>query len=500
MLKTFVTIGVLQLLTMVFQLVRTKLLAVMLGPDSIGVMAVIDKLLAVVSQTASLSLPFAAVRFLPEYWRNDPDQFDAVYRAMRRLLLACAGAATVIALGVTVFAPHLWGESLRPYGRVIAVAVLTIPALMLVPFIQNVVAAQMRQNQAMVIAVTNAAVLTVSAVLGAWLGGLVGNYALFAVLGLGLTIVAVRISKAVPRGKPEALTDAVSTDARALPRRSLPPMLWRFSAAMLALAFLTPYAALFVHYRVLSRLGPEVAGWMQATLGVSIAVRTVLGSAHAVFLTPGVNRGGTPSERMAWASEFQSTLCLLAAVSVPLLLLFPQVAVRVLYTAQFAPGARFVALFVFAELLGLLAATYQAIVVAFDHLVFHVVQNITAQLLLVAIAAPLIDSHGILGAGIAGLSAQALLYIATTTFLRWRYRIKVPARTAALTAFALTACVATGVAGVMWPALSLPTIALKLLGYVLIIGLLFAVLSPDDRQRLLRIAGRLRPRLQPANS
>jgi O-antigen/teichoic acid export membrane protein len=239
---------------------------------------------------------------------------------------------------------------------------------------------------------------------------------------------------------------------------------------------------------------------MQATLGVSIAVRTVLGSAHAVFLTPGVNRGGTPPERMAWASEFQSTLCLLAAITVPLLLLFPQVAVRVLYSAQFAPGARFVALFVFAEFLGLLAATYQAIVVAFDHLVFHVVQNIAAQLLLVAIAAPLIDSHGILGAGIAALSAQAVLYAATTTFLWWRYRIKMPARTAALTAFALTACLATGAAGVMWPALSVSAIALKLLAYVVIVGLLLAVLSPDDRQRLFRVAGRLRLRLQPANS
>lgn len=498
MLKTFVTIGVLQLLTMIFQLVRTKLLAIMLGPDAIGVMGVIDKLLAVVSQTASLSLPFAAVRFLPAYWHNDPEQFDAVYRAMRRLLLACAVAATIIALGITAFAPQLWGESLRPYTSVIAVAVLTIPALMLVPFVQNVVAAQMRQNQAMTIAVSNAAVLTVSAVLGVWLGGLVGNYALFAVLGLGLTIVAIRLSRAVKRGTSE--TARVTHGAAVPARASLPPMLWRFSAAMLALAFLTPYAALFVHYRVLSRLGPEVAGWMQATLGVSIAVRTVLGSAHAVFLTPGVNRGGTPQERMAWASEFQSTLCLLAAITVPLLLLFPQVAVRVLYSAQFAPGARFVALFVFAEFLGLLAATYQAIVVAFDHLVFHVVQNIAAQLLLVAIAAPLIDSHGILGAGIAALSAQAVLYIATTTFLWWRYRIKMPARTAALTAFALIACLATGAAGVMWPALSLSTIALKAIGYVVIVALLLAVLSPDDRQRLFRVAGRLRPRLQPANS
>lgn len=486
MLKALVAIGVLQVLTMLFQLVRTKALAVMLGPEAIGVMAVIDKLLAVLAQTASLSFPFAAVRFLPQLWHDDPRRFDGVYRAMRRVLAATVGAATLIALGVTIFAPKLWGATLLPYRHVILLAVMTIPALAAIPFLQNVVAAQMRQNRAMLIAVANAGVLCVASIVGVWAGGLAGNYLAYALLGLAFMVVVGAIARA-PRSVPTATQ----------PNRELPPLLWRFSAAMLTLTFVTPYAALFVHYRVLSMLGAQAAGWMQAAIGVSIAVRAVLGSSHAVFLTPGVNRGGTPAERMMWASQFQSTLCLLAGATVPLLLLFPQIAVGVLYSRQFAPGAQFVAIFVLAELLGLVAATYQALVVAFDHLAFHVVQNLAAQLVLVGIAAVTIERYGIAGAGAAGLAAQLVLYSATTAFLRARQGVRIPGRVAMLTGFVLLASAAAGAAGVVWQTMSWTPVLLKLAAYLAILFVLSMFLTRADRDRLAEMVGRLRGRLQP---
>jgi O-antigen/teichoic acid export membrane protein len=493
MLKVFVAIGFLQILTMLFQLVRTKVLAVLLGPEAIGVMAVIDKLLAVIAQTASLSFPFAAVRFLPGVFHRDRREFAAVLRSMQRILLTTVGLATLLALGVTVLAPQLWGKGLYPYRHVMLIAVLTIPVLAFIPFFQNVVAAQLRQNRAMTIAAGNAAVLTVASVAGVLLGGIAGSYAGYAIAGLAFALVVARAA----RGGTTSPEPSVGDAALEPPSGGLPPLLWQFSAAMLTLAFLTPYAALFVHYRVLSRIGAEAAGWMQAAIGVSIAVRGVLGSAHAVFLTPGVNRGGTPAERMTWASQFQSTLCLLVGLSVPLLLLFPQIAVGVLYSSQFAPGARYVALFVVVELIGLIASTYQSLIVAFDHLLFHVFQNVVAQLLLVVVAWQTIDRYGIAGAAASGLAAQLVLYIATTVFLRTRHGLRVPARTAALTAFVLIIAVGCGVIGAWWPTLSTGTVAVKVACYFTIVAVLLTFLSPSERQRLAQIASQLRARLQP---
>ena len=46
MLRALLTIGAVQVITMLVLLVRTKTLAVFLGPEAVGVIAVIDKLLA----------------------------------------------------------------------------------------------------------------------------------------------------------------------------------------------------------------------------------------------------------------------------------------------------------------------------------------------------------------------------------------------------------------------------------------------------------------------
>ncbi len=50
MLKAIAQIGGLQLLTMLVHLARTKSLAVILGPEWIGVMAVVDQLLGMVER------------------------------------------------------------------------------------------------------------------------------------------------------------------------------------------------------------------------------------------------------------------------------------------------------------------------------------------------------------------------------------------------------------------------------------------------------------------
>jgi O-antigen/teichoic acid export membrane protein len=75
MIKVLFTIGAIQVLQMTVLLARTKGLALLLGPEQVGLLAVIDKLVAVFVQTASLSLPFAALRFLPSLWISNPPEF-----------------------------------------------------------------------------------------------------------------------------------------------------------------------------------------------------------------------------------------------------------------------------------------------------------------------------------------------------------------------------------------------------------------------------------------
>jgi antigen flippase len=476
MLKALLTIGAVQVVTMLVMLIRTKTLAVLLGPEYVGAMAVIDKLLAVIAQTASLSMPFAAVRFLPERWTAGPAEFRALFTRMRNLLLTLILLATTIALLVCVFRPSLWGNRLLPYRDALTIAILGLPVIALVPFLQNAVAGRLQQNRSMLVGFLNAVVLAAAAA-GVFWHGLVGYYAVYAVLGAVLVAVITH----------QATRGTVRVPSTTGPQKpsvfGLPAQIWRFSGALLILTFLSPYAALFVHYRLLSDHGARTAGWMQAAVGIGLSVRAVLGTAHAVFLTPNVNRGGVPAHRMEWANNFQMMFCLLAGLAVPPLLLFPSIAVRLLYSPAFLPGATFVMVFVLVEVVTLLSGTYSALVVAFDRMTFHVVTNLLAQLLVVFAASRLVGPLGILGAGLAALVAPVFLLVATMSFLHKAYALRVPPHVAARSGWLLAGLVASGLVGALYEGPLWQALLLKVGTYLVIAGGFALLLTDDERQR-----------------
>ncbi len=519
MLRSLLTIGFLQVLTMVVMLGRTKGLALLLGPEMVGVMGVIDRLLAVISQTAALSLPFAAVRFLPARWARGQTAFRDLLGRMVKALLLLVGTATVVSLALTVLTPGVWGAELTGYRSILLAAFLALPTLALAPFLQNALAGRLQHNRAMIFSLGHAAVLTATSLLGVWWMGLAGFYALYAAAGVLLAWPVIRwLRRPAAAGMPAVAAGAPATsatpetppvapapggageDADAPPRFLLPWPVWRFCLFLLGLTFTSPFAALFVGYQMLGIFGAETTGWMQAALGIALAVRAVLGSAHPVFLTPNVNRDGTPAERLHWANEYQKTLACLIVVAVPPLLLFPHLAIQALYSSEFVPGAPFVFLFVLVEVVGLLAGTYQSLVIAQDRMGFHVAQNVTAQLLLIGVAAVLIPRHGIAGAALAGLAAQAFLYLATTLFLRHQYGLRVPPRNLILYGLMLASLLASGWLGAAARPLTPGSVALKGAAYAAVLALLAPLLTRQDRANLRGHLEALRARLRPAAS
>ncbi len=483
MLRALAAIGLLQLATMLVQLVRTKTLALVLGPEQVGIMAVIDKLLAVVTQTLSLSMPFAALRFLPARWTESPASFGVLYRRMVRVVTGLALLAAAGVIAVTAIRPAIWGTQLVPYRSTVLTAGFAIPVLALGPFLQNVVAGKLQQNRAMIVGLVLALAATV-AVAGIHWWGLAGYYGWYAVLG---ALVLVATARTITRGIPSVPRGSLRSEGPL----GLPHQVWRFSGALLILTFLSPYTALFVHYGILRSRGAESAGWMQAAAGIGLAVRALLGSANSVFLTPNVNRPGRPEERMAWANQYYETFCLLATALLPPVLLFPHLAVQILYSPAFAPGAVFVPIFVVLEIMVLLSGTYSALVVALDHLGVHVVQNVLSQGLVIAVAFALVKPFGILGAGLALLCAPIFLLMSTTAFLHWRHGLRMSRRAAMLSFQLIAVMLGLGVLGTSMPRLSATVFTMKLGLVVLTLLVVALALTPEERLRAQRSVERV---------
>lgn len=482
MIRALVGIGVLQVLSMLLLLTRTKILALAVGVDGIGTIANVDALAAVVSQTLSLSLPFAALRFLPAALRESPAETDLLYRRMRLLLLLLLLPATAICLLLAVVSPHVFGAALLPYRRTVLLGLAGLPVVGLVAFLTNAYAGAVGHMASMRMTLAHSAVLAAAAGVAAAGGDVDGFYLTYAVAGTMLVVVAaLRLSVpglAPADRRPLRVSDAVR----------LPAVMWRFSAWLLPLTFLTPYAAWFVKYSTLEQYGVDAAGILQAAIGLSLSVRAVLGAAHAVFLTPNVNRQGDPRSRMAWADEFQRTTGLLFLLTLPPLLLFADVVMRILYASTFVAGASFAAIFVAAEVVAMLSATYQSLIVAGDFMRFHVVQNLAAQALLVGTAAVLLPRIGVAGAGVAVLSAPLLLLVTTLLFLHRQYGLRPSPRAFRTSALALAVLVVAGVIGSRFPGLSVGLLAAKLGVCALLWMTALLVVPPEDRRRARELA------------
>lgn len=461
-----------QVAAMVAVLLRTKGLAIILGPGAVGVMAVIDKLIAVVSQTASLSLPFAAIRFLPSL-HESPVAFHCLRRAMALTVLALTVAAAAGAAAVAMARPAVWGAQFAGHESWLLVGLLTVPVVACAAFLPNAFAGGLDHRGAMGFTVTHALVLAASGLFGAWFDGVRGVYAAYAILG-GV-LVASRVRRLV--WSPEL-------EARGAWR--LPTSVWRFGLAMIALAWVVPYAALFTHYQVLRYFGANTSGYMQAAMGIAVAVRTVLGAGHQLFLTPHVNRSGTPADRLAWAVRYQRTLALLVGVLAPPLLLCADVAVRVLYSSAFLPASPYVWLFVIVEVLTLFAGTYQSLILAFDHLTFHVVQNLAAQVVVIVLAFALVPTYGVAAAAAAPLGGQAVIWAGTLLFLRRGFGLRVPRPTALLTAAAIAAVVLAGIVGAQF-AWTMAGVGARLAVWVAGLALLGACADEDERTTFARV-------------
>jgi O-antigen/teichoic acid export membrane protein len=215
-------------------------------------------------------------------------------------------------------------------------------------------------------------------------------------------------------------------------------------------------------------------------------VRTLLGASHAIFLTPNVNRQADSAERMAWANEFQRHIIVIFIAILPPVLLFSDIELAVLYSPRFIAAAPFVALFVSAEVITLLSGTYQALILADNRLRFHVSQNISAQILIVAIAALAIPRFGLAGAGLAVTAAPAFMFGSTIWYLRRQFGVRPTREAAHMCWLALAMLLVCGAIGSLFPGMSAVRLAVKAAACIAVWLFAFAAMPAEDRARVRR--------------
>ncbi len=444
-------IGALQVLGGFIFFLRTKVIALVLGPSGVGVVSVIDQFVQLMLQLSAFAIPFAAIKVLSKAHSESAETFRATYAGLLRLLLILGSIGAGLGIGLIALRPSWASGSLAAHAPLVAIGLLALPAMILHGFFRNAPAAALRPITSAVWDVATAAIMTafviagimLFSVLGYFVGALVGcvlvslSYYLYLARRFGLSIA----------GRPMSVRGLLKAN----------PLLVELSLASYVGSFVTPLALLVVRAMVLEDYGVATAGLLQAAIGISLSINLV-------------------QKRLLFA---------IAIIALPPIL-YPDLVVIVLYSHEFVEAAHALPWFVLSQAMIQIGGVYNVLMIGLDRLWGYAVVMVVGTAANVALAIVLVPPLGLLGAGIAAFASASLLALGTFGYLYAREGFRI-GRAAGLGTLLLF--VGLGLAGAFVgtrPSFGVPNLVAKSLLCVLVWGLVVRLsLGRDERRAML---------------
>lgn len=488
MLRIIATLGGIQVLAVLFNVLRSKLLAVLLGPEGIGAASVVDQATVLVLQVSAFSLPFASVRFLSRSHSQGPDAFRRTYSGLISAVVMLTSLGAALALAVVFYQPALLGAELGSYRNLLIPALLSIPAMALHYFVVQVLAAAQQARLSGLFLLIIAIVQTLGALVGTRMGGLTGYY--WAALICNYLLVA-GIILFLRRRFSLPLIDRHADLRREI---RMNPDIVSYTLIMFSISYILPLSNILARLAVLRNFGEAQTGLMQAAIALAAALNMILNPANGMYLTPIMNRADSPAQKISTALEFQRKLMLvLPIVAVPMVLFAPLL-LFLFYSSRFVEVSQYFYLFIIAQFIAQVAGIAQAVLIGLSDLTMYVFLVGLGQLSLGLIAWVLAPRWGIYGVAGGYIFSSLAILLLCTIRLRVRHGWFVPASQWALGGYGL---LGLALAGVLFRGseLTLNTVLLSV-GYFLALSISIGMIfGRTELHQILEILSRTTRRL-----
>lgn len=479
-LKLIAAIGAIQVAVVLANILRSKLTALLLGPEGVGIISIIDQSVQVALQLCIFSLPFVAVKFLSRSHSRGFDALQHSYVNFLKLIGGLALAGTALSLSLALWWPELLGL-MADYQPFFIVAVLSLPAIALMGFMRNVLAAIGRPRTAALFDAVVAASIAMAVAVGMLVAGVLGYYSGHLVAGVAVVAGALIYMR---RCIGLRLTGPFSNLGREFRDN---PGIATFALINYVISFSTPLAFLVARYAVLDNYDEAVVGMLQAAYAISLVLQLLLNPANGLYLTPIVNRDIPVVEKLVAVTEFQRKLMPVVAVLAMPMVLFPEWLLYVFYSSEFLDAAPALFLFVVTQAIFLQAGIYQALMIGLDRLKVYGIIMVLAQAMIAAGAWLLVPEYGISGVAFGLLLSSMFVLVFTLSALRLSHGLLIPARTQALALYVLVMLALAGEIAAGYGLFDLVAIAAKVAFYGLFaLSVLFLFLDRAERAELRR--------------
>ena len=436
MFRTIFSIGLLQTGGIVITALRSKLFAVLLGPAGFGIVATIDQLVTSLAQLSNFSVPFTAMKFLSSSHSVGENEFKKSYAAFLRLMLGLALVATVASVAMVLWVLERIDPQLAQHRTTVVIAMLGMPALLLMMFFVNALAARQQSMRSVLLTVLYNAVLLIFGGIGCWLGGIRGIYlgaVPAAALLIGLAWLLLRARFKLPRHQRSA---AIWSELKT--HRQIGQTAFYTYVAVASIAG----TMLLARYVSITQLSAEAAGLFQACLGIALSIGAVLGPANTLYLSPFVNRAIPAAEKTQAVGRFIPRLILLFCMGAVPVLLFPELVLQVLFSDRFTAAASLLIWFVLWQFVSQIASTCQHLLIGLDDMRGFCTALVAGNVVAAVGCVGRIGQFGLHGLGAAFVAGAIVSLSLTLLRLRWRHAASAPTGTFPLLIFAPLALVA----------------------------------------------------------
>lgn len=490
MLRIIATIGAIQILTILVAVLRSKIMAVMLGPEGVGIISLVDQVVQVVARVSAFSLPFAVLKFLSRAQSQGGESFRRTYSGLLRLLLYLTSAGAIIALTAVFWPSELLGQDFSPYRAFLIPALLAVPAIALHSFLSHVLAADGKARNSALMLLSIGIVLVIATFIGISVAGIRGFYWANLIASVSVVIAVILFLKS-SRGlaifvRDLSLGTVLRENAGIL----------TFSFILTVSSFAEPLSYFVARYTILQNYGVAQTGLLAAGIALAASLSLVLAPTNGLYLTPILNRDIAKPAKISAALQYQSRLTLIIGAAAMPLVLFAPWLISILYSPAFIAIRSVLFVFVVAQSVALLAGVYQALIIGFDDLKPYGVIVATSQLMLGVASFLLAPRFGIIGVAIGFLISSLMMFVSTLAYLRIRHGLSLPPSLSLSIGYGIGAVL---VFGAVFSRLDfsnpLTTLSGVLLYAVFLLSFLFLLTRQERRLILQMVANPLRGRI-----
>lgn len=357
MFKIIISLAGIQFLQAAVQVLKMKFVALMLGPDGLGVISLINQFIQLVIQVSTLALPWVATRFLAVAHSHGHESFERKVSVFFRgiLYLSCAGMA-VAALLIWKF-DYLFATGFQTYRFLALISVSMVVPVALKGFLLSVFTTAGKYRFSAVTMFGNAVFGTVAMLAGAYFGGLHGFFIAQAVVEY-LT-VAYCLARLASELGVKTLTGKVDVF------NELKALEGSFELIIYGslLYFMAPSALMAVRYSLLKTGGEQLVGIYQAVHGLVLYITFALGQATSLYLDPILKRDIPLEEKLIISNQYLRKISLVIGTLMVWVVVFPEFFLQLLYSKAFLSGAGFLFAFMLIEALNLVSGVYLGMLV-----------------------------------------------------------------------------------------------------------------------------------------